>query len=141
MIRALLRIILLLIIVAAIAAFFLGYRFADRGSTTDPDAVGTTGAPVDVDRARETGAQIGERVAVGADRAQRAASDAALTIKIKSKMALDDVVEAADIDVDTVGGIVTLSGTVDSPAQRERGATLARETVGVTSVIDRLTVR
>ncbi|OFW37299.1 MAG: hypothetical protein A3F70_06630 [Acidobacteria bacterium RIFCSPLOWO2_12_FULL_67_14] len=141
MIRALLRVVLLLIVVAAIAAFFLGYRFADRGTPNDPDAVGTTGAQIDVDRARETGARIGDGVAAGADRAQRAASDAALTIKIKSKMALDDLVEAADIDVDTTGGVVTLSGIVDSPEQRERAARLARETEGVTTVIDRLTHR
>jgi hypothetical protein len=32
MIRALLRVVLVLVIVAAVAAFFFGYRFAERGS-------------------------------------------------------------------------------------------------------------
>lgn len=141
MIRTLLRTVLLLVSVAAIVAFVLGYRWADRGIADDPAAVGTTGIEVNVDRARDTGARIGESVAVGADRAQRATADAALTIKIKSKMALDDSVEAADIDVDTVNGVVTLTGTVDSPAQHDRAMSLARETEGVTSVVDRLAHR
>ena len=37
---------------------------------------------------------------------------AALTSKIKAKMALDDLVNAADINVDTDGSAVTLTGKV-----------------------------
>jgi osmotically-inducible protein OsmY len=36
---------------------------------------------------------------------------------------------------------VTLTGTVDSSAQKARMLQLARETAGVTSVVDRLQVR
>src|SRR6185503_6502979 len=39
-------------------------------------------------------------------------AEAALTAKIKSKMALDDHVNARDIDVDTSGSVATLSGVV-----------------------------
>jgi hyperosmotically inducible protein len=69
------------------------------------------------------------------------AADAALTAKIKSKMALDDTVEAASINVDTTGQTVTLTGAVDSPEQRVRALLLARETDGVATVVDHLTVR
>lgn len=142
MLRALLRVVLLLIIVAAVAAFFVGYRIAGRDDATEPaSAVGTVGRTVDVGTAREAGADIAEKVAEGANQAQRIASNAALTAKIKSKMALDDTVEAARIDVDTADGVVTLNGTVESAAQRQRAMQLARETDGVTSVIDRLTIR
>jgi osmotically-inducible protein OsmY len=55
-------------------------------------------------------------------------------------MALDDIIEAADIDVDTVDGVVTLNGSVGSPAERERAVQLARETDGVTRVVDLLTI-
>lgn len=152
MVRTLLRVVLLLIIVAAVAAFFIGYRLADRDRASSPEnTVGTAGDTVDidrdrqdgaldVDRARDTGAQIGERVAEGANRAQRLAIDAGLTAKIKSKMALDDTIEAASIDVDTADGVVTLKGSVESPQQRERALQLARETEGVTSVNDLLTI-
>lgn len=150
MVRALLRIVLLIVVVAAIAAFFLGYRFANRGTAGTDDTVGTTGGAVvdrdrsdtvDLGRARETGARIGETVAVGASRAERVARDASLTAKIKSKMALDDLVKARTIDVDTVDGAVTLNGTVASTAERDRAVQLARETEGVTSVQEVLTIR
>jgi hyperosmotically inducible protein len=68
-------------------------------------------------------------------------SDSALTAKIKSKMALDDGVEARAIDVDTSGSIVTLTGVVASAYERDRALGLARETAGVTRVVDRLRIR
>ena len=142
MIRALLRVVLVLVIVAAVAAFFFGYRFADRGSSGAPEGVtGTSGAQVDVDRARDAGARVGETVAEGANQVQRAATDAGLTAKIKSKMALDDTVKAISIDVDTTNGIVTLNGFVPDAQARDRAVQLARETEGVVSVVDRLTIR
>jgi osmotically-inducible protein OsmY len=140
MIRGLLRIVLVLIIVAAVAAFFFGYQFGDR--TAAPDAaIGTSGRPVDVDRARAAGASVGEKVAQGANEVERVAADAALTAKIKSKMALDDSIDALDIDVDTAKGVVTLNGSVDSEQHRERAVRLARETDGVVSVVDRLVIQ
>jgi hypothetical protein len=142
MVGTALRFVLALIVLAAAAAFFLGYRLGDGPG--DDGIVGTTSAPppvVDRERARETGAAIGEAVATGAERAQQAVSTGSLTAKIKAKMALDDLVRAAAIDVDTTGTTVTLSGTVPSDAARARAVRLARETEGVTAVTDRLVVR
>lgn len=68
-------------------------------------------------------------------------SESALTAKIKSKMALDDHVNARAVDVDTSGSVVTLTGVVGSAAARERAVGLARDTEGVTQVVDRLQVR
>jgi hyperosmotically inducible periplasmic protein len=144
MFRALLRLVVIVVIVAAAIAFFLGYRLGDHGISRPPEAaVGTTGTtpPVDTARARETGAAVGEKVATGANQAERALERGAITAKIKSKMALDDTVKALDINVDTDGSVVTLTGTVHSAAERTRAVQLARETAGVTSVNDRLTVR
>jgi osmotically-inducible protein OsmY len=64
----------------------------------------------------------------------------ALTAKIKSKMALDDHVRARAIDVDTSGSAVTLRGTVASASERDRTVRLARDTGGVTQVVDRLRI-
>jgi hypothetical protein len=141
MVRALFRLILIVVIVVGLGAFFLGYRWGDRGVVPER-AVGTTGveAPVDTSRARDAGAKIGEKVAVGANEAERAIGNAGLTTKIKAKMALDDSIKALAIDVDTDGSIVTLSGTVRSEAERSRALQLARETEGVTRVVDRLRV-
>src|SRR3712207_1353761 len=137
MLGSLLRFMLALVLVAAAAAFFLGYRLREppappreiRGTTR------TAPPPVDPERARETGAAIGEAVATGAERAQQAVTTGSLTAKIKAKMALDDTVRAAAIDVDTAGTVVTLSGTVPTEAARGRALQLARETEGVTSVV------
>jgi osmotically-inducible protein OsmY len=141
MIRTLIRLILVVVILVAIGAFFFGYRWAaDDPEVRTDTPVGTTGEPaIDTSRARERGAEIGEQVAAGANEAQQALSEAALTAKIKSKMALDDTIDANAIDVDTNGSVVTLSGRVGSEAQRTRAVQLARETEGVTQVVDQLT--
>jgi hypothetical protein len=141
MIRGLIRGVLLVIVVVAIAAFLIGYRWADDGVVEREPVVGTTGGAVDVGTARDVGAEVGEKVAEGTNQAQRLAADGAITARIKSKMALDEIVEAADIDVDTNGSVVTLSGNVASAAERERALQLARETAGVTEVVDRLSLR
>jgi hyperosmotically inducible protein len=142
MIRGLVRLVLLLVVVVAAGAFFFGYRWADLGLSGADRDVGTTGIFDEEDkaRARAAGAQIGETVAAGADQAQRAAADGSVTAKIKAKMALDDGVTAANISVDTDGSVVTLTGRVANADERARAVRLARETEGVTSVVDRLTV-
>jgi hypothetical protein len=147
MFRALLRLVVVIVVVVAGAMFFLGYRLGDLGDRTGTSrgepVVGTAGhdPQVDTTKARETGAAIGEKVAVGANQAEHALANASLTAKIKSKMALDDSVKAANINVDTAGTVVTLTGTVATEAERARAVRLARETQGVTSVTDRLTIR
>jgi hypothetical protein len=143
MFRGLLRLALLVIVLAAAVAFFMGYRYAGHPDRAAERPVATTGTAPEVDtaRARAAGAKIGEKVAVGANQAEHALENGALTGKIKAKMALDDSVKALDINVDTADGVVTLTGTVHSEAERTRAVRLARETAGVTSVTDRLTVR
>lgn len=66
------------------------------------------------------------------------APDAALSGKIKSKMALDELVRARSIDVSTTAGVVSLTGPVQSAAERDKALKLARDTAGVTRVVDRL---
>ena len=53
-------------------------------------------------------------------------------------MVLDDLVKARNINVDTNGSVVTLTGVVGSEAERQRALQLAKQTEGVTSVIDHL---
>lgn len=141
MFRTLLRLVLLLVILVGAAAFFLGWWGGYRVHPGDGPAatVGTAGH-VDTQKAREVGAEAGAKTAEVANRAGEVLSEGALTAKIKSKMALDDVVRARSIDVTTTGHVVTLTGTVRSAAEHDRAVQLARETAGVTQVVDRLTV-
>lgn len=67
-------------------------------------------------------------------------TDAGITSAVKSKMAADDIVKASDIDVDTHDHVVTLNGTVGSAAEKDRAMMIARDTSGVTSVVDDLRV-
>ena len=141
MIRALLRLVLLAVVVVGLAAFFFGYRWGSTDEAPRPAATSGRTNTIDTAKAREVGAEAGAAVAKGANEAQRAAVNASLTAKIKAKMALDDRVKAANIDVDTTGSVVTLTGRVSSDEDRRRAVQLARETDGVTSVIDHLAVR
>jgi hyperosmotically inducible protein len=77
---------------------------------------------------------------VAAEKMKHELADATLTGKIKAKMALDDSVRSRSIDVSTDGSVVTLSGSVRSAAERQRAVALARETEGVTRVVDHLSV-
>ena len=138
MIRALLRLTLLVIVVIGVAAFFFGYRWGSHPDEAERPAATTGTTPIDTSRAREAGAEIGGAVARGANEAERAAENGAITAKIKAKMALDDRVKAANIDIDTAGSVVTLTGRVGSDEERKRAVQLARETDGVTSVVDHL---
>jgi hyperosmotically inducible protein len=138
MVRTLVRLILLIVIVAAAAAFFLGWWGSGHARPADHQ-IGTAGH-VDTSRAKEVGGELGAKTAEAANKAGQILSDGALTAKIKSKMALDDTVRARSIDVSTTDHVVTVSGTVRSQSEHDRAIQLARETNGVTHVIDRLAV-
>jgi len=137
LIRAVLVVILVLI------GAVLVYNYASgNGWTLQPPTTSATG--VNAESAREKGAELARKAAdttkVAAERTGEVVGEAALTAKIKSKMALDDRVKALNINVDTTGTVVTLTGKVRSEDERERAVRLARETDGITQVVDRLQI-
>src|SRR3954468_24890876 len=130
----------LLVVVAAVAFSYLNGTPWSRMPRIDrPTAAGTTGT-ASVESARERGAEVGEKVALAAAKVRETAAEAALTSKIKAKMMLDDNIRARAIDVTTSNTTVTLSGTIGSADEHERALRLARETAGVTNVVDHLRV-
>jgi hyperosmotically inducible protein len=133
----LLKLILLLLVLLVAGAFFTGWW--GRAPQADRDAVATAGR-AGAERAREVASQVGQKTAEAAKTAQEALSDGGLTAKIKAKMALDDTVKALDLNIDTVDGVVTVTGKVRTSAERARALALARETNGVKRVIDRTTM-
>jgi osmotically-inducible protein OsmY len=72
--------------------------------------------------------------------ASDALEDSWITAKIQSKYFLDTDVKGRDIDVHTQNGVVTLSGQVASPAERRQAVNIARNTDGVSSVRDELSL-
>ncbi len=141
---ALLRALLIVVLVSVVA--FIAFNYLNPASgfhlSSERPVAGATATlpPIDTAAARERGAEVGEKVAVAAEKMKGAAEEGAITSKIKAKMVLDDTITARTIDVTTHGTTVTLTGTVRSAAERARAVSLARETDGVSSVSDRLVV-
>lgn len=134
------RALLFAILIVVIA--FLAFGLWTTGSKV-PARAGTpaaTGGSFDTATARERGAELGEKAAVAAEKTKESLAEAGITGKIKAKMALDDTIKARRIDVSTRDGVVTVSGSVSSIAEHDRALALARETNGVTRVVDHLRI-
>lgn len=67
--------------------------------------------------------------------------DATLTASVKTALARDKLANLTRIDVDTVNGVVTLTGVVPTPADKVRAVQTAQEVNGVKKVVDNLQVQ
>jgi len=93
--------------------------------------------------ADKTGEAVGtaaDKTKDAADKTASAASDTWVTTKVKAKLVNEKSLKGTKIDVTTTGGIVTLSGTVTSEAQKSRAVVLAKGIKGVKDVDDKTTV-
>ena len=72
--------------------------------------------------------------------AQAEVKDAWITAKTKIDLMTTDGVRTADLNVDTVDGVVTLHGHVPTAMQRDRAAQVAKSVKGVKSVKNLLQV-
>jgi hypothetical protein len=80
-------------------------------------------------------------VGVGCNKAQtKAKDDNQITSEIQGKFSQDSGLSAKNLGVQTAGGVVTISGTVDNPAQREAAARQAATVDGVKTVVNNLEV-
>ena len=68
-------------------------------------------------------------------------ADASITAAVKTKLLGDTKVGGLKIDVDTKDNVVTLTGTVKSAAEKAEAIRLAKNTTGVKSVVDKLTIQ
>jgi osmotically-inducible protein OsmY len=69
-----------------------------------------------------------------------APTDTAITQAVKEKLLLQPETSSVNVAVDTHEGVVTLSGTVKSPQEKEQVIQTARGTQGVLRVEDKLSV-
>lgn len=79
--------------------------------------------------APEPGRTLGEKI-----------DDAGITMAVKSRLLDDPQVKGLRIDVDTREGVVYLTGSVSSAAEKERAVQLARNTENVREVVTNLTI-
>ena len=68
-------------------------------------------------------------------------SDDMLYNNVKIKLASDAVVKGGGLQIDVKQGVVTLSGAVELPNQKERAEKLAKKVKGVKQVINNITIR
>lgn len=73
--------------------------------------------------------------------ARNAIADTVITTKIKADLVRDPDLKAMDVHVDTVKGVVMLSGFVPSQAEASKAEELARKVEGVTDVKNSLKVK
>ncbi len=92
----------------------------------------------DIANAAET---AGEKVAEAGDKAKQNMDDSAITAKVKSMLIADPEVKGVAIEVDTMNGKVTLSGTAKSAYEKAEAAKLAMHTEGVVSVVNNIVVK
>jgi osmotically-inducible protein OsmY len=85
--------------------------------------------------------KIPEKIKEGTKQVENLAEDASITAAVKAKLVNDELVKARNIDVDTKGGHVTLSGEVSSTAEADQAIQIAQKVEGVKSVTSRLIVK
>ena|SRR5436190_4677433 len=106
-----------------------------HGAEKTGDAV-KHGAEKTGDAAKKAGHETKDAAVKGED----VTADAATTAAVKTKLLGDTKVGGMKIDVDTKDNVVTLTGTVNSAAEKTEALRLAKNTTGVKRVIDKLTI-
>ena len=123
--------------ITAVSAMILLSAGCDR---KDDDT--TVGEKLDntIAETKQESKEAGNYVEQKTDQAVQSVDDAAITTTIKAKLVADDELKAIDINVDTSGGVVTLTGAAPSTTAVERATTIAKSVDGVASVKNELTV-
>lgn len=105
----------------------LGVRTALAAALMAGTAYAVANAQMQTDEPEET---------VNEAESSQPAGDTWITTKVKSQLLADDLVEGSEVDVDTLEGVVYLSGTLESQAAIDQAVEIARSTEGVEDVDD-----
>lgn len=95
----------------------------------------------DSSTARAPATDTSQKMAAATDKMVTAVDDSTLTAKVKAALLAEPGLRSMEISVDTKNAAVTLSGTVDSPATKDRAKEVASSVAGVATVVDQLTVK
>ena len=85
--------------------------------------------------------QVKAQAKTAADRVGKEISDTWITTQVEAMYFLDRDVKGMQISVTTKGGVVALTGAVDSETARQKAIADARSIEGVKQVVDKLSVR
>lgn len=136
----------LLLVLAAASALSLGA--CDQGPSLEKSGKDIDQAIVDGGRGWEQAADIADQKgnqAADVSSAKSAAAgkssaDTALSAKVRSALSTEPGLQALLIDVNAVNGAVTLYGTADTAARRDKAAQVALNVDGVKSVTNHLII-
>ena len=84
--------------------------------------------------------QVHDRILVKPAKNSKPDGDLGITTRVNNRLISDPEVKAANVDIDTYDGVVTLSGIVESDNARREAEVLALEAKGVKAVINELQV-
>ena len=90
------------------------------------------------DKMGETADKTAEKMGEKSDKAGVAVDDAEITAKVKAAIFAEPGLKTLQISVNTVKGVVTLTGSVDSQSSSDRAKSLAAAVAGVNEVDNRL---
>lgn len=113
-------------------------QVADKASATIDRTAGEVAQKVE--EATSTVRQEAEIAGRKLDKAGDVITDAGITAQVKAAILAYPGLKSLEINVDTTNGVVKLTGTVDSPIDRQRSAEIAAAVAGVKSVSNQLTV-
>ncbi len=86
------------------------------------------------------GAQAAMTAADKSEKVEQFVDDAAITTAVKAKLAADKIKTLVRVSVDTIKGVVTLTGTVESADQKNHAEEVARGVKGVSKVVNNLQI-
>lgn len=89
----------------------------------------------------DTAEKVGDKMSAQGEKTAEAVDDAAITTKVKAAILAEPGLKTLEISVETVNGVVTLSGSVDTQANSEQAKTLANAVSGVRGVDNKLVVK
>lgn len=85
--------------------------------------------------------KVGDKMIEQSAKTGVAIDDAEITAKVKASIFAEPGLKTLQISVDTVKGVVTLTGSADSQASSDRVRSLAAAVAGVSQVDNRLMVK
>ncbi len=85
--------------------------------------------------------KVGDKISAQSEKTGVAIDDTEITAKVKASIFAEPGLKTLQIGVDTVKGVVTLSGSVDSKSSSDRAKALAASVAGVKDVENKLAIK
>src|SRR5262245_21014648 len=111
-----------------------------KGKTKEGAEKTKEGAEKAYEKSKDGAKAVGEKTKEGAVKVGDEVTDAYLISKLHADFVNEATLKGSDINVDSDNQVVTLKGTVMSPAGRARAVAITKGTKGVKRVIDNLTI-